>query len=161
MKKLLNGLFALLLVCGGAQLAHAVSIPEAEDASNGPAVWTVPVYNNSGGTLNVGDVVIWDSDNSTGDNDNYVTTTTTGDTYIVAGVVYPSAISAASNGTIAVHGVVAVNMTTGGGDTVKGPVCTSTTAGKARSCSTNAAMFGQVTTVTTSGSANVYVHGLN
>ena len=156
-KHILNSLFALLLVAGGANLAHAISIPDGEDAVGGPGVWNIPVYNNSGGSLAVGDVVVWDNDSSTGDDDNYVTTTTTADTYIVAGVVWPSAIASASSGTIAVHGVVAVNMA-GGGQTVKGMVCTSAVAKKAQSCATNAASFGHVTTATASGVANVFLH---
>ena len=161
MKKLfLSVLFAILLVGGYANLAHAIAIPEAEQGNEGPAVWLVPVYNNSGGTLDVGDVVVWDIEQSTGDNDNYVTTTTTADTVLVAGVVYGNDIAAASSGTIAVHGFVSVDMA-GGGNTVDGPVCTSATAGSAQSCGNNAAAFGFVTTVTSSGSANVFVKGLN
>lgn len=159
MKKLYSLILAFLLL--GSGLAFAVAIPEGEDAQNGPAVWLVPVYNNSGSSLSAGDVVIWDIDSSTGDDDNYVTTTTTADTVLVAGVVYRNTIAAASNGTIAIRGVVPVNMqTNGGGSAVKGPLCTSTTAGKAKSCATDGNKFGIVTTVVSSGSVNAFVSAL-
>lgn len=159
-KYLLSFLFALLFATGGAQLACAVAIPEVEDPRDGPAVWLVPVYNNSGGTLDVGDVVIWDTEQSTGDNDNYVTTTTTAGTSIVAGVIYGSDIVAGESGKMAVHGVVSVDMAAGGNE-VDGPVCTSPTAGSAMSCTDDDKAFGIVTTVTSSGSANVMLRGLN
>lgn len=151
-------LLAVLLMAGG--LAHAISIPDGEDAKNGPAVWLVPVYNNSGSTMDVGDVAVWDISSSTGDVSNYVTTTTTAGTSIVAGIVYRNDIAAGDTGTIAVHGVVAVDMASGG-NTVNGPVCSSATAGSGMSCTDDDKAFGIVTTVTSSGSANVYVKGLN
>lgn len=163
MNKLLTSVLALLLLASGQQLAHAIAIPEAEDADNGPAIWLVPVYNNASATVSAGDVVIWDIDASTGDNDNWITTSTAGDTGGVAGVVYGSSIAAGNKGTIAVHGVVPVNMQ-GGGNSVKGPVCTGTVAGKARSCTTTtleANRFGNVTQATTSGVAYVNVNNLN
>lgn len=157
MKKLL--ILAILLL-GLASTSYAISIPEAEDPANGPAVWTVPVYNNSGGSLAVGSVVVWDIDSSTGDNDNWVTTTTTVDTSIVAGVVYSSAIAAASYGLIAVHGVVPVTTLAGHLSAVKGLACSSGTAGSARSCTTNASAFGIVTTANTGTSTNVFLTGV-
>lgn len=156
-KLLLNSLFALLVLAGGANLAQAISIPEGEDAKNGPAPWLVPAYNNTSSSLAAGSVVIWDIGSSTGDNDNYVNTTTTRDTYIVAGVVYPNAIAAGDTGTIATHGVVPVTVTSAG-VTDAGPVCSSTTAGAAVSCSTNAAAFGIATATGTSGNVNVMVN---
>lgn len=152
MKKFIFALLAVLLIAG---VAFAVSIPQSEESKNGPYVWTVPVYNNSGSTLDVGDVVIWDIDASTGDNDNYVTTTTTADTHIVAGVVYSADIAAGDTGTIVVRGVVAtdcINL-----QTVNGPACSSGTAGTATSCSDDDAMFGHVTQVCSSGSALIMV----
>ena len=155
MRKKFLFLAALLFL---ARAVFAANIPDVEDPKDGPAVWLMPVYNNSGGTLDVGDVVVWDTDASTGDNDNYVNTTTTADTYIVAGVIYPADITAGNSGTIAIRGVVQVDVVSAEQlGVVNGPACTSGTAGAARSCTTNAAMFGHVTQVNSGTSALVYV----
>jgi len=160
MKNLFKLLFALLLVMGGVSQAFAINIPGTENPKDGPAIWMTPVYNNSGSTLSAGDVVVWDIGSSAGDNDNYVTTTTTADTNLVAGVVYPAAISSGDTGYIATHGVVAVNIASGG-NSVGGVVCSSSTAAKAHNCGTDANNFGIVTTAVSSGSANVYLKNLN
>ena len=103
MKKLLIAIFAILLMAG---IASATNVPRTISATDGPEVWLVSVYNNSSSTIDAGDVVIWDIDESTGDDDNYVNTTTGGATRIVAGVVYPVDIAAKSVGLLAVRGVV-------------------------------------------------------
>jgi hypothetical protein len=155
MNKFFGIFLAVLLVCG---VAFAASIPGTEDATDGPAVWTIPVYNNSSGTLDVGDVVVWDIANSTGDNDNYVTTTTTADTHIVAGVVYPSDIADGAVGTIVIRGVVQVDVVQGNLQTAGGLACTGTTAGSAGSCADDNAAFGIVTQGSSGGtSALVFV----
>ena len=160
MKKLFSMLFlAALLLSGG--LAHAISIPVGEDAKGGPAIWTIPVYNNSGSTMDAGDVAVWDIGSSTGDNDNYVTTTTTADTTIVAGVIYPQDIAAGDTGTMAVHGTVLVDASGIGLNSVGGPVCSSATAGAARSCVTNASAFALVTAVSDGTNATVFINGRN
>lgn len=157
MRKFILCLLAILLVSG---VAFATSIPQTEDPKAGPSVWLKPVYNNSGAALSAGDVVVWDIGNSTGDNDNYVTTTTTAGTYLVAGVVYPSGIAIADYGTIAVKGVVSTNVTNGfqaaGGGAI---ACTSGTAGKAVACATSdAANFGFSTGAQSSGAALICVN---
>jgi len=135
MKKLFLVSLAILLTVG---IAHAVSFPQSEDAKNGPGIWYVPVYNNTS-ALSKGDVVVWDIASSPGDNDNYITTTTTSDTFIVAGVVWPFAIGAGGRGTIAVKGVVDVNTESDGGGistaTANWLLCTGNTAGRAQVCS--------------------------
>lgn len=152
-------LFLVLSLLALAGVSHAANIPGAVDPKGGPEVWTVPVYNNSGGTLDVGDVVIWDIVSSTGDNDNYVTTTTTADyTGPVAGVVYPADIAAGDSGTIAIYGVVQVDAIAAHLTSDNALACTSTTAGSAKSCTTNPAAFGFVTTGNTGTSANVCVN---
>lgn|SRR3990167_4378570 len=152
MRKLLSLVLALLLMSG---VAFAASIPQSEDPVAGPAVWTVPVYNNSGAILDIGDVVVWDIGSSTGDDDNYVTTTTTADTALVAGVVYPSDIAIGGTGTIAVKGVVQVDSHE---NFVSQPglACTSVTAGSARPCRTDANAFG--INAVTGSNPNVCVH---
>lgn len=159
--KFLSLFVAALLLTGFATESFATVIPSAEDPLNGSQLSLKPVYNNSGAALSAGDVVVWDISNSTGDDDNYVTTTTTGDTVLVAGVVYRNSIPAASTGYIVVNGVVPVNIY-GGGNTVNGPLCSSTVAGKARSCLNNDVAFGYVTTVVdSSNQANTYIKNIN
>lgn len=159
MRKLFLVLLAIFALVG---VANAINIPQSEDAKNGPAIWTVPVYNNTT-VLDVGDVVIWDIGNSTGDNDNYVTTTTTAGTYIIAGVVFPSAIAAGDTGTIAVRGVVQVDyIATGGLAAAGGILCTTTSAGNASNCTTDALMgsggFGITTVVNSTTSVDAYIN---
>lgn len=156
MRKLLLILALLLL---GATNSFAIAIPQGENPSEGPAIWIVPVYNNASTTVDVGDVVVWDISNSTGDNDNWITTTTTADTAIVAGVIWGADIASGGVGNMAVHGVVQVDVLSGL-NVVNALACTSTTAGSAKTCDTTANAFGIVTTVTSSSSANVYLRGL-
>ena len=159
MKKLLFLVLTLLLLSG---VSFAASIPEGVDATTGPELWLTVVYNNSSNALDVGDVVIWDMDASTGDNDNYVNTTTTANyTGAIAGVVYPSAISAASVGSIVIRGPVAVDVLINQGTGLDGYLCTSGTAGSAQDCTTatNGSDFARVTAVTSSLSAVAYVMG--
>ena len=143
MKKLFLSLMLALLM--GPGVVFAANIPAVVDAeTGGPEVWITSVYNNSGSTLSAGSVVVWDIGSSTGDNDNWVTTTTTADSYLVAGVVWPNSITAANTGSIAIKGPVTVNVQ-GGLQAAGGLACTSGTAGEARSCITDAAAFGIVT----------------
>lgn len=111
-----------LLFVSMAGLGYAANIPELVDPDEGPEVWVTSVYNNSGGTLDAGDIVVWDISSSTGDNDNYVTTTTSACTHLVAGVVYPNDIAAGKPGTIAIRGIVDV-------DAVSGTIVTNTAIG--------------------------------
>lgn len=158
MRKLLLILALLLL---GATKSYAIAIPEAENPAEGPALWIVPVYNaEASTTLDVGDVVVWDIGSSTGDNDNYVKSTTTADTALVAGVIYGADIAAGGVGNMVVHGVVDVDSLTTSMNTVGGLACTSTTGGSAKTCDTQANAFGIITQVQSGGSAKVYVRGL-
>ena len=159
MKKYIYVLLALLVLGG---VAYATTVPDAtEPKEGGPNLWLESVYNNAGATLDVGDVVIWDVDASTGDNDNWVTTTTTADTYQVAGVVYPADIAAGASGSIAIKGPVQVDAIASHLGVVKGLACTSTTAGSAKDCAGTLgppANFGQVTQVNAGTSAIVCVN---
>lgn len=152
MKKFYSILFALLLVCG---VAFAANIPGVVDPDDGgPEVWVTSVYNNSSTTLDVGDIVIWDVDASTGDDDNWVTTTTTAGTHLAAGIVYPKDIAAGESGTIAIRGPVQVDVM---GVVTDGKVCTSTEAAKATTCAgaNDANSIGIATSATSAGSATV------
>ena len=150
-----NKLFAaLLIVSTMAGVAFAANIQgSVEPKSGGPEVWTLSVYNNSGSSMAAGAVAVWDIDNSTGDNDPWVTTTTTADTGIVAGVVYPTAIASGDSGTIAIKGVVSVTKLSGVGTSLGANValCSSGTAGSARACAsaTDKSSFGFATTSAT------------
>ncbi len=130
-------MFALLLALSitGIATSHEVVC----DPTVGPCVVTMSVYNNSSGTMAVGDVVIWDVDAITGDDDNYVNTTTTA-TATVAGVVYPSAISTKERGSIAIYGAVDVDIL--GSVIANDKICASGTAGEAATCAHTAAYFG-------------------
>lgn len=148
--------FLFTLVVAGS--AFAVSFTHSiNPETGGPELTIMSVYNNSSSTMDVGDVAIWDGDASTGDDDNWVNTTTTADTYIVAGVVYPADILAGGVGTIVIRGPVQTDFIAGG-NSVDGPACSSATAGAARSCNTDAANFGFVTQAGTGTSAVVCVH---
>lgn len=159
MKKLLFVL-ALLLI---AVPAFAISIPQSESGTTGPAIVTIPVYNNSGGTMDAGDVAVWDIGSSTGDNDNWVTTTTTADTFLVAGVVYPADIAAGDVGTIAVRGVVQVDFGATGTGAAGSLLCSDSVAGAADNCTSSTGdknAFGIVTTAVSSNSVNAMLQGL-
>lgn len=155
MKKFLLSLLMLLSFAG---VSFATSIPEAiEPNAGGANVWLESVYNNSGSSMAAGSVAVWQVGSSTGGVSNWVTTTTTADTFLVAGVVYPSAIAAGAVGTIAIKGPVNVNAIAGHLNTVGGVACSSATAGSAQSCTTTAANFGIVTVAASGGVAKVFV----
>lgn len=158
MKRLKNLFLGVFLFLGLTSSVFALECAQSpEPNAGGPENCVTSVYNNSGVELDDGDVVIWDIEQSTGDNDNWVTRTTTADTFIVAGVV-EGTIAIGDNGTITVRGVTNVDVAAGL-NVVDGLACTSTIAGSARTCQTDAANFGFVVTVLDSaGSANVCVH---
>ena len=132
MKKLFLLSLAILLVVG---TSWAISIPQSENAENGPAIWYVPVYNDDT-AFDVGDVLEWKINNSTGDNDNYVEQADSVDTYLVAGVCWPSAIAAGDTGTMAVKGVVTVDILSTHTEIEPGTLlCSSATNGAADACS--------------------------
>ena len=152
-------LFLAILFLGLAAGSHAASIPlGVEPANGGPELWLQSVYVNTSSTaLDVGDVVCWDGDSSTGDDDSWVEQCSAADTYLVAGVVYPLGIAAGSSGTIAIKGPVQTDAVGGHLGVANGLACSSSTAGSAVSCSTNAANFGIVVTPNTGTSAVVCV----
>jgi len=157
MKKFRLFLLSALLVVSMAGAVMAQTI--ACDPVAGPCFEAQAVFNNSGNTLDVGDVVVWDIGSSTGDNDNYVTTTTTATTGLVAGVVYPVAIATASAGSIVTYGQVTVDATTDGTAPVAGGyICTSGTAGAARTCGINQNAFGHATGNASAGSATAFIN---
>ena len=139
MRKFFLCLLAVLLISG---TAYAVSMPQVEYSKEGPGVWLVPVYNNDSTDLAAGDVVVWDIGSSTGDDDNYVVDTTTANTVIVAGVIWPKTIAVGDSGTMAIRGAIKCDVITVGTTPgishiyVEGGsmLCTSGTAGEAHAC---------------------------
>ncbi len=132
MKKVFIVLVSILCVCSVAHAYFMIGDPRKTDAA---ANIKIPVFNNSGVALDTGDVVIWDVGSSTGDNDLYVTTTTTSNTGLVAGVV-SSAIGISSSGSIIVYGFAECDIdSTPRGNVVNGTIlCTSGTAGDGEPC---------------------------
>lgn len=102
-----------LLALSFAGSAVAAGIPIVVSPTSEPEVWTTSVFNNSGGALTSGTVVIWDWDSSTGDDLSYVTTTATASSPYIAGVVYQDSIATASVGEIAIRGVVPTKVVDG------------------------------------------------
>ncbi len=133
----------------------ASSIARVNNPKDGPEIWTVPVY--SAAAVDAGDVVIWAVDDSTGDNDYWVKTTTTGDTVLVAGVVWPGDIGAGEVGTIATRGVVPVDGV--GIVAAGGPICThDATAGEFISCVADKYSFGISVAAPSGGSTKCYIN---
>ena len=132
MKKYLFVIFAILISFG---IANAAGIPVTVDPANGPEIWTVEVFNDSGATLQSGATVVWDltdTDMSAIDaRKMYVTTTTSADSVAVAGVVVDPTILDQSQGTIAIWGPVAVRELTNGSMNASELVGTATTAQRA------------------------------
>ena len=160
MKKfsLLFALLAVLMIAGVA-FSHQITA-DPYDSDAGGSTILVPVY--SAGALDVGDVVVWAIDDSTAgtdDNDLWVETTTTADTAIVAGVVWPSAIAAGGTGSIAIYGMAECDLSAVGAPAMA-PICTTTTAGAGDNCWGGAAIQDAsnsyaITTVGGAGSAQV------
>ena len=106
MKKLLFVVLALLLTFG---VANAGQIPMVVDPANYPEIWTTEVYNNSGGALGSGTVVVWDFNSVSSpaeytDRLNYVTTTSTADDIRVAGVLADNSCPSANTCTMVIRG---------------------------------------------------------
>lgn len=154
MKRWFIVLVSILSICSvtTAQAYFMIADPKS---SNGAARVKVPVYNNSGSALDTGDVVIWDVGSSTGDNDLYVTTTTTANTGLVAGVV-DSAIGAASVGFIVTYGFAECDIAN---TVLNGTlICTGITAGSGRPCvDTSQAYAIANATIASAGQGNCFV----
>lgn len=127
----LLAVLALLLAGGG--VVWADSIPQIVDSTT-TGRRTLTVFNDSGGALTSGAVVVWDNDDATATPEfdqlgyRYVTTTATADLIWVAGVVISDSIPDQQLGEIVVEGWVPTNVT--GNLTEDTLVATSTTAGR-------------------------------
>lgn len=148
MRKLFLALLAILLVAG-VGYAHELSYDPQTSLPN----ITIPVYNNSGSALTAGMNVIWDIDASTGDDDAYVTTTTTAGTNLVAGVVARN-IATGESGAIVIWGLTTCTVT---GVAENGTICTSGTAGTGSWCTDAYSPYGICTAAESGGSCNCFV----
>ena len=104
MKKLL---LALTLLLAGSGVVWADSIPQVVSTTT-QAYRTRVVFNDSGGSLTSGSVVIWDNDDTEFDRTGYpyVTTTTASDSIYVAGVTVDNSCADQSLCEIVVEGPV-------------------------------------------------------
>jgi len=153
MRKLLFVLIALF-ICVGAVYANIGCDPKA-----GPCRDVESVYNNETTvTLDVGDVVEWDINSSTGDNDFYVLQPNANNTHLVAGVVVGKDIVAGARGTIATYGNVTVDCPAG--IAVDNLLCSTAGSGDASAavCSPDNA-FGFATSASSGGSCEAFIFG--
>jgi len=137
MKKLFFIALAILLM---ASVSYAATVGLAVDPKNNREVWTTTVYvdETSSTTVDAGNVVCWDVDDSSGDDKNWVENCDS-ETGLVAGVVWPADISGGSIGLIAIKGSVPVDVpSTGYGSVIAANaiLCSSSTAGVAAPCTT-------------------------
>jgi hypothetical protein len=95
----------ILLANGFVSIAQSVISPRQHWVNAPPAVYLDHVLNNSGVTLNDGDVVIWDSSA-----DRAVTTTTTQENPLVAGV-WRGQTASAAYGRLQIEGIGYINTT--------------------------------------------------
>lgn len=126
MKKFTLFLAAILVALGMTVNAQAWFVANPRDTAGGANV-KIPVYNNSGSALDEGDVVVWDIGSSTGDDDLYVTTTTTADTGLVAGVIGPGGCATGSDCQLIVYGLAQCDVGSGS-IAAGGLLCTASTA---------------------------------
>lgn len=130
MKKIIFLSLAILLI-GSLAYGHQISSdPSGSMTSQFPGV-KIDVY--SAAALEAGDVVIWAIQDSTGDNDAWVEGTTTADTGLVAGVIWPNAIGAGASGSMVIYGMAECD-TNSLGVAEGGLLCTSTTSGNGGNC---------------------------
>lgn len=130
MRKVLFISLAILLV-GSLAFAHTLGYdPSGVMDDSSPNV-SVPVY--TAAALDAGDVVVLSVVDSTGDNDLWVATSTTAQTGLVAGVIYPKDIAAGGVGEMVIWGMAEcdVDATNAGVGTI---LCNSSTAGAGYSC---------------------------
>ena len=122
------------------------------------------VYNNSGGALARGDIVIWDHANSTPDSLR-VTTTTTAFHNDVAGVVYSDSIASAGIGFIIEEGPFTFLKVNGTTDIAAGDMIGTFTTAKIAQKSTTGGRFARAmegyTTNDASGVIDAFITNLN
>lgn len=142
MKKLaLFTAFALVLGMSSGAFANNINNPNSYQE-------VITVFNNSGSTLSSGAVVVFDTSGtgvSAGSTlGGYVTTTTSADNDLVAGVVLSNSITDQRRGSIVVHGPALTNFAnaTDGTATAGTPVGTTTVAGQAGNAGSDAATLG-------------------
>lgn len=146
MKRLFGPFLALALVLMFTGPAFAWG-PGGDGTRYSQLPLVVNVYNNSGSALTSGAVVVWDTSATAGSTlGSYVTTTTTADNDLAAGVVFDDSIAASSSGRIVVWGPALVNYANGtDGTAVLSTACgTTTVAGQAGNAAADSATLGTV-----------------
>ena len=103
MKKLFSFLAIVLFIGLVATSSYAVNISADGNRGEANRILTT-VFNDSGGTLTSGTVVIWDTGESDDGLGAFVNTTTSADSNLAAGVIKSSSILDQSVGTIIVYG---------------------------------------------------------
>lgn len=154
MKKTLHLLLMLSIMTMFAGVSQAHEIWQ-EPQNGGPASAKIAVYNNSGSALDEGDVVVWDVGSSTGDDDLWVTTTTTTDTELVAGVVGAGGIGVAGTGSITIYGHAQCDVSTS--VAAGGLICTKGTAGGGGACNEEDAAYAIASAAITASQGNCFV----
>ena len=128
--KLMVLALAVFLMASGKAFALTISSDGVRGDAN--RIYTT-VVNNSAAALTSGTVVVWDSSGADSTLGAYVTTTTTADSNLVAGVVVSDSILASGVGTIQVYGprqALYADSTDGATDTAGTAVGTSTVDGQ-------------------------------
>ena len=106
MKRLISALIAVLFLGTSVSSALAVTISSSGERGAANRIFTA-VFNDSGSALTSGSVVIWDTgadDPADAGLGAYVTTTTTADSNLAAGVVHSDSIPDQGTGVIQIYG---------------------------------------------------------
>jgi hypothetical protein len=151
MRKLFLALLVILFTAG---MASAAAVGGIGDATNSREIWITSVYNNTGSgatAVDAGDCLEWDIGSSTNDDKNWVVQCDAADTFLVAGVAWPTEIGAGSTGLMAIKGPVSVD-TVDGSVEVGALMCSSATAGSVDGCSDTATDANALGFITQAGS---------
>ena len=105
-------LLAVALLLAGSGVAFADGMQQVVNSTTVNPQWTVIVFNDSGGALTSGTVVVWDNDDTEFDRSGYpyVTTTATADVDWVAGVTLNPSCPDQSLCEIVVYGMARTNI---------------------------------------------------
>ena len=135
MNKLFRFLVAALFLGVAASNGYALHISSGGQRGDSQVI-TTTVFNDSGSTLTSGTVVVWDvdaADPAAEGRGSYVTTSTSADSNLVAGVVYSDSIVNQGEGIITIYGpayALYANSTDGSTDTAGTAIGTTTVAGQ-------------------------------
>ena len=157
---LLTGLLCLVMSVAPAAAVN-ISAGGATGRGDSNRIFTA-VYNDSGSAMTSGTVAIWDTgtDEAESTFGSYVTTTTTADSNLAAGVVYSDSILDQSFGVICVYGPIHAlyaNTTDGATDTAGTAIGTTTVDGQFGNGTGLGCLLGAVTAGDTADRARVLI----